>query len=200
MLGKYLFAPPSNPEGFIRQKVVIDYLPDRYGPVAGKAVNVTDLLSFRPNSHWVITYPSSGDQVADAQIPDTFKKFELIRLPIELGGDRPDASAFVAFSKVCVHLECSPNYNPVQTANPEENGYEPGPGYSDHKQFECPCHGSTYRLPDGLAVEGPSSLQTPPTNAVPLLTLSEDFQGYLWIEPPIFDVNHNGKLGYGRYV
>ena len=171
-----------------------------YGTAAGRKVNVGDLATFPPNSHWVITYPSSGDSKADAQVTDTFRKFELIRLPVELGGDKPAASSFVAFSKVCVHFECSPNYNPIQNVNPTENGYESGPGYTTHQNFECPCHGTTYRIPDGLAVDGPASRQPPPTNAVPMLTLSADDQGYLWVEPPIWDVYHNGKLGYGRYV
>jgi ubiquinol-cytochrome c reductase iron-sulfur subunit len=148
----------------------------------------------------VITYPSTGDPQADAALSDTFRKFELIRLPVELGGDKPQASSFVAFSKVCVHLECSPNYNPAQIVNPSENGYEAGPGYGGHQNFECPCHGSIYRIPDGLSVEGPASLQPPPANAVPMLTLSIDERYHLWVEPPVWDVHHNGELGYGRYV
>ena len=199
LLGKYV-AAPNNPISSARQRVVVDYLPEKYPATAGKTVNVNDLVSFPPNSNWVITYPSSGDPAADAQTPDTFRKFELVRLPVELGGGNPTAYSFVAFSKVCVHLECAPNYNPTQNINPQQNGYEPGPGYSGHQLFECPCHGSRYRLPDGLAIDGPSAHQPPPTNAVPMLTLSTDAQGYLWVEPPIFDVDHNGKLGYGRYL
>ncbi len=163
-------------------------------------VNVKDLTLFPPNSAWLITYPSTGDPDADAQITDTFRKFELIRLPIELGGDETASSSFVAFSKVCVHLGCGPNYNPTQIANQKENVYAAGPSYSNHQTYECPCHGSTYRIPDGLSVQGPSAIQPPPTNAMPMLTLSADDQGYLWIEPPIWDVYHNGKLGFGRYV
>jgi len=168
----------------VRQQVYIDNT-SLYGSAAGKPVNVNDLVTFPPDSHWVITYPSSGDHTVDAQNTDTFSKFELIRLPAgELGGDKKDASAFVAFSKVCVHLWCSPNYNPAQ----------------GHEQYECPCHGSIYRVPDGLAIAGPASIQPPPTDAIPVLTLSTDSKGLLYIEPPVWDVYHNGVLGYGRYI
>jgi len=197
-LSRYISTRGAGPS-LARQLVMVDDS-SPYGTAAGRKVNVSDLTTFPPNSHWVITYPSSGDSKVDAQAVDTFRKFELIRLPVELGGDKPAASSFVAFSKLCVHLECSPNYNPTQNVNPTENGYESGPGYTTHQNFECPCHGTTYRIPDGLAVDGPASRQPPPTNAVPMLTLSADDQGYLRVEPPIWDVNHNGKLGYGRYV
>ena len=194
VLSRYIAGP-----SLARQLLMVDDS-SFYGTAAGRKVNVGDLATFPPNSHWVITYPSSGDSKADAQVTDTFRKFELIRLPVELGGDKPAASSFVAFSKICVHLECSPNYNPTQNVNPTENGYESGPGYTTHQKFECPCHGTTYRIPDGLAVDGPASRQPPPTNAVPMLILSADDLGYLRVEPPIWDVYHNGKLGYGRYV
>jgi Rieske Fe-S protein len=198
-LSKYIPALQTGPLAYPRQIVRVDDL-SRFGTAAGMPVKISDLTTFPPNSNWVITYPSTGDPKADAALPDTFRKFELIRLPVELGGDKLEASSFVAFSKVCVHLECSPNYNPSQNVNPSENGYEVRPGYSGHQNFECPCHGSIYRLPDGLSVEGPASLQPPPSNAVPMLTLSVDGQNYLWVEPPVWDVYHNGKLGYGRYV
>ena len=198
VLSRYISTQRAG-SSLTRQVVTVDDS-SFYGTAAGRKVNVGDLATFPPNSHWVITYPSSGDPKADAQVFDTFRKFELIRLPVELGGEKPDASSFVAFSKVCVHFECSPNYNPTQNVNPTENGYESGPGYTTHQNFECPCHGTTYRMPDGLAVEGPASRQPPPTNAVPMLTLTADDRGYLWVEPPNWDVYHNGKLGYGRYV
>jgi rieske iron-sulfur protein len=196
--GEFLSNSVGASRGYARQQVTIDGLPD-YGAAAGRQVNVNDLTTFPPNSHWVITYPSSGDATLDTQTRDTFLKFELIRLPIELGGDAKDATAFVAFSKVCVHLWCSPNYNPTQKSNPNENGYQPNVD-KPHEQYECPCHGSTYQVPDGLAVKGPASIQPPPTNAIPILTLSADSNGNLWVEKPIWDVNDNGVLGYGRYV
>jgi len=192
------------------QKVVIDDL-SKYRAAAGKAVNVNDLSTFPPNSHWVITYPSSGNLTVDAQNPDTFQKYELIRLPSELGGASKKATDFVAFSKVCVHLWCSPNYDPTQTKNPQESGYvPPSPTAATHQQYECPCHGSIYEVPDGKAVQGPASFQPPPTNAIPMLTLQADSSGNLYIVYPNRDptkpfpndqvgsIEANGDLGYGR--
>jgi rieske iron-sulfur protein len=192
---------------YLIQKAVVDDQ-SKYGPAAGKWVNVTDLSTFPPNDHWVVTYPSSGDPTLDAQNPDTFVKWELIRLPTELGGDSKQATDFVAFSKVCVHLWCSPNYNPTQGTNPSENGYQAGA--ETHQKYECPCHGSIYEIPDGLSVAGPASLQAPPTNAIPMLTLQADSSGNLWVFYPNRDPSKNfpndqvdsieadGDIGYGR--
>ncbi len=171
------------------QPVVIDNNPV-YGGAAGATVKVTDLASFPPNSHWVITFPSSGNSTIDFQNPDTFVKFELIRLPAELGGSKEDATAFVAFSKICVHLGCSPNYGGSTAQNPP----------AARQNYECPCHGSIYEVADGLAVQGPASSQPAPTNAIPMLTLTADPDGTLVIQKPIWDVNHNGVLAYGRYI
>jgi ubiquinol-cytochrome c reductase iron-sulfur subunit len=199
--GEFLSASIKGSGSLNRQKVVIDNDPI-YKAAAGKPVNVNDLNTFPPNSRWAITYPTSGDSTLDAQNADTFTKFELIRIPTELGGDKKDASSFVGFSKVCVHLWCSPNYNPQQTTNSKENGYVAPPAGSTHQKYECPCHGSQYRLPDGQAVAGPAALQPAPANAIPILTLSSDSSGQLFIEPPKstkFDnVNSNGVLGLGR--
>jgi len=195
--GTFLSESVSAGKGYVKQQVTVDNLTE-YGAAAGRKVNVNDLTTFPPNSHWVITYPGSGDLTLDTQNRDTFVKYELIRLPSELGGDAKDATAFVAFSKVCVHLWCSPNYKPDQPDNPNENGYVPNK--LKHEQYECPCHGSIYNVPEGKAVDGPASLQAPPTNAIPVLTLSADSNGFLSIEKPVWDVNHNGVLGYGRYV
>lgn len=194
----------------LAQKATVDDLPSKYGSAAGKVVNVNDLTTFPPNSHWVITYPTSGDPTVDADNVDTFQKFELIRLPVSLGGDSKKAIDFVAFSKVCVHLWCSPNYNP-------------SPG---HMQYECPCHGSIYQLPTkdqngnlidgGKAIAGPASLQSFPQNAIPMLTLQADSNGDLWVFYPNADpskttvtngvanivsvdpIEGDGSIGYGR--
>ena len=194
----------------------------KFGAASGQLVNVNDLTTFPPNDHWVITFPSSGDPTIDSQNPDTFVKYELIRLPSELGGDSKKATDFVAYSKVCVHLWCSPNYNPTQTVNPHENGYQtPSANVTTHQQYECPCHGSIYQLPTkdpasqklvdaGKAIAGPASLQPFPANAIPMLTLQADTTGQLWIVYPNHDptkpfgsdgvsaIEGNGELGFGR--
>ncbi|MDV3244253.1 MAG: Rieske 2Fe-2S domain-containing protein [Nitrososphaerales archaeon] len=185
--GEYLSSSVTGTGKNLRQKVVTD-TNKANGAGSGKSVNVNDLTTFPPNSSWLITYPSSGDLTVDSQNPDTFVKWQLIRLPDLLGGGKKDVSAFVAFSKVCVHLWCSPNYNPARRTNPSDETYQ------------CPCHGSIYRIPDGLSIAGPASLQPPPTDVIPILTLSTDSGGFLYVEPPIWDVYHNGVIGYGRYI
>jgi rieske iron-sulfur protein len=187
------------------QTIVLDDNPLENGNASGKTVNVKDLTTFPPNSTWVMTYPSSGNPTTDGQNSNTFVKFALIRLPKELGGANPNASAFVAFSKVCVHLWCSPNYIPEQCSDPSENGYLSGSACATHEQYECPCHGSTYTVgldgkPVGLSTSGPASVQPSPTNAIPLLTLTTDASGNLQVVPPIWDIDHNGVIGYGRTV
>jgi Rieske Fe-S protein len=183
--GQFLSSTLESTGAPKRQKAVVDNNP-QYGAAAGATVNVTDLKTFPPNGSWVVTYPSSGDSTLDAENPDTFVKWMLIRLPTQLKGDEPSAASFVAFSKVCVHLWCSPNYDPTNSTNPANETYQ------------CPCHGSIYEVADGKAIMGPASLQPPPTNAIPMLTLTNDSSGDLYIEVPVFDVDHNGIVGYGR--
>ncbi len=202
--GTYLSASASGKSvRTTNQTIVLDDNKLENGKAAGKTVNVKDLSTFPPNTTWVMTYPSSGDPAIDGQNPNTFVKFALIRLPKELGGANPDASAFVALSKVCVHLWCSPNYNPTQSSDSSENGYLAGA--TVHEQYECPCHGSGYSVglngkPVGLALVGPAAEQPPPTNAMPVLTLTTDGAGNLQVVPPVWDVDHNGVIGYGRNV
>ena len=183
----FLLSSVSSQGAYKRQALLLDYnTPTNHnanGAVQGKQVNVNDLNSFPPNSTWLFTYPSSGDLTVDSQNPDTFQKFGLIRLP---NGNSKSAADFVAFSKVCVHLWCSPNYDPEHTAKGTDETYQ------------CPCHGSIYEVPDGLSIAGPASLQAFPTNAIPMLTLTADPNGDLYVEPPIFDIEHNGIIGYGR--
>lgn len=194
--GTFLSSTASSSSKATRQAVVIDDNPTLWGPAAGKTVNVNDLTTFPPNNHWVVTYPTSGNPTLDAQNPDTFIKFELIRLPAggPVGGDNKAASDFIALSKVCVHLWCSPSYVPA------------------NQNYECPCHGSIYEctgvlpdastksagIPPGKAIHGPASLQPAPTNAIPMLRLTTDPDGALYIEIPVWDVDHNGVIGYGR--
>jgi Rieske Fe-S protein len=195
--GSFLTASVGGSSSLTKnQTLVLDDLPASpplgNGKAAGLKVNVNDLATFPPNSHWLMTYPSSGDSKLDGENQNTFVKFDLIRLPPELGGTNKSASAFVAFSKVCVHLWCSPNYGGPLIDPPPE-----------HRVYECPCHGSLYSVgennsPVGVATKGPAFVQPAPTNAIPLLTLTTDSAGNLQVVPPIWDVEHNGVLGYGR--
>src|SRR5712692_6015228 len=190
--GQFLSSSASGTAALTKPQTVVLDIRSENGNAGGKKVNVNDLATFPPNTRWLITYPSSGDPTRDGQNPDSFVKWELIRLPTELGGTNKSASDFVAFSKVCVHLWCSPNYGAGLPNPPPE-----------HRVYECPCHGSLYSVgankqPVGVAVFGPAQVQPPPTNAIPLLTLTTDSAGNLQVVPPIWDVEHNGVLGYGR--
>jgi len=40
----------------------------------------------------------------------------------------------------------------------------------------------------------------PPSNTLPKLNFELDADGFLWILPPIWGVNDNGVIGYGRFV
>jgi hypothetical protein len=43
-------------------------------------------------------------------------------------------------------------------------------------------------------------VQPAPTNAIPLLTLATDPAGNLQVVPPVWDVDQNGVLGFGRVL
>ncbi len=140
-----------------------------------------NISTFPKNHAEVITYPSTGDLALDQE---AFRKWNLIRLPDELGGDATDVSAFRAYSMVCLHLWCLWKYWP-------EQGRQRG---------ECPCHASTYDPLTGAATGGPAANQASPSNILPKLDLESDSEGFLWIVPPTWGVNENGVVGYGRFV
>jgi Rieske Fe-S protein len=137
--------------------------------------------TFKANSAEVITYPSTGDPALDTE---SFRKWQFIRLPEELGGAKNDVSSFRAYSMICLHLWCLWKYWP-----------EP-----DRMRGECPCHGSMYDPTTGTAFAGPASLQAAPSNTLPQLNFELDTDGFLWVSPPTWGVNDNGVIGYGRFV
>ena len=140
-----------------------------------------NVKTFPLNHSEVITYPSTGDPALDAE---AFRKWQFIRLPQELGGDKQDVSSFRAYSMVCLHLWCLWKYWP-------EEG---------RKRGECPCHGSMYNPTTGTAFAGPASLQASPSNTLAQLNFETDADGFLWVLPPTWGVNANGVIGYGRFV
>jgi rieske iron-sulfur protein len=142
---------------------------------------VANVKTFEVNHSEVIIYPKSDDPVLNNE---SFRTWQLIRLPPELGGDKNDASAFRAYSMVCLHLWCLWKYWPQE----------------GRKRGECPCHGSMYDPLTGQAFAGPASLQGPPSNVLPKLDLEADSNGDIMILPPTWDPNANGVVGYGRYL
>lgn len=69
----------------------------------------------------------------------------------------------VAFNVTCVHLRC--------LVNP---GYAGNPGSGEFR-LQCPCHGSQYRLIDGIPVAGPA--YDLGLNPLPEVQLSVDANG-----------------------
>lgn len=165
--GKFLPNPKTN-EG---QKVKAE-LAD------GTVVNVN---TFPVNHSEVVIYPKTEDTALNKE---SFRTWQMIRLPVELGGDKKDASAFRAYSMVCLHLWCLWKYWPQE----------------GRKRGECPCHGSMYDPNTGQAFAGPASLQGPPSNVLPYLGLEAESNGDIMILPPTWDPNANGVVGYGRYL
>ena len=160
-----------NPSSVVLERVPVE-LPD------GLQARID---TFPVNHAEVITYPKTGDAVLDEE---AFRKWQFIRLPAELGGEKNDASAFRVYSMVCLHLWCLWKYWPDE----------------GRKRGECPCHGSMYDPLTGQAFDGPASVQAPPSNVLPSLSLEADSDGTLWIAPPTWGVNKNGVVGFGRYL
>ena len=92
---------------------------------------------------------------------------------------------FVAYNTTCVHLRCLVN-----------------PGYTSEYRLLCPCHGSQYRLVDGVPVAGPAfDLGLLP---LPQIKLTLDSTGTKLVAVP-FGKNPdgspmllNGEPGIGR--
>lgn len=163
------FLPNPKESSGERAKVM---LPD------GSQANVK---TFKVNYSEAVIYPKTNDPVLNEE---AFRTWQFIRLPVELGGDKNDSSAFRMYSMVCLHLWCLWKYWP-------EDG---------RKRGECPCHGSMYDPMTGMAFAGPASLQAPPSNVLPMLDLEVDDKGDVWIKPPNWSPSANGVVGYGRYL
>ena len=167
------FAPNPQNDNLQKAKVI---LPD------GSHANVN---TFPVNYADVVTYPKTDDRVLDEE---AFRKWQFIRLPAELGGERKDTSAFRLYSMVCLHLWCLWKYFPTtDPAKPLNRG-------------QCPCHASTYDPVTGIATGGPAAKQSAPSNVLAKLDLEADANGFLYILPPTWGVNDNGVVGYGRFI
>jgi rieske iron-sulfur protein len=93
--GKFL----PNPQEDISEKAKAE-LPD------GAQANVK---TFPVNSSQVVIYPKTKDEVLNKE---SFRTWQFIRLPEELGGSKEDVSAFRMYSMVCLHLWCLWKYFP----------------------------------------------------------------------------------------
>ena len=163
------YMPNPQVDNLQKAKVV---LPD------GTQANIN---TFPVNHAEVITYPSTDDSVLDEE---AFRKWNIIRLPEELGGIKNEVSSFRVYSMICLHLWCLWKYWPDEGM----------------KRGQCPCHASTYDPTTGIAISGPAAVQAPPSNTLPKLDLETDSDGFLYVIPPTWGVNENGVVGYGRLV
>ncbi len=93
------FMPNPQNDNLQRAKVI---LPD------GTHANVN---TFPKNYAEVVTYPNTDDVVLNEE---AFRKWNLIRLPVELGGNVNDVSAFRLYSVICLHLWCVWKYWPEE--------------------------------------------------------------------------------------
>ena len=126
-----------------------DYHPFKY-------VKISD---FSPNSTVLFSYPYTGNQSNDLS-----HRWNLIRLPKEMGGNKNDISSFRAYSMYDIHIGCAVFYK------------------SNDEKLEEPCHGDTFEPVNGIAVTGFAVLNK--YNALPNLNLGVDDQGYIYVKQP----------------
>src|SRR5437016_9223659 len=138
---------------------IIDWttLDNRYKDVKGKAGE------FQP-----INYSEFFYYPYDSSVSPYYKNV-IARLPDPLVNLNPSSSSnpilnhVAAFNVTCVHLRC--------LVNP---GYAGNPGSGEFR-LQCPCHGSQYRLTDGVPVAGPA--YDLGLNPLPEVQLSVDANG-----------------------
>lgn len=141
-----------------------------------KYVKINDL---DPNSSVIFVYPYTGNKTLDE---NAHNLWVLIRLPTHNGTNNYDISSFRAYSIVDIQLNCIIKYWP------------------NHQWLEDPCHGSMYEPVYGIPFAGPAMNYQFKNNALPQLDLGLDNEGYIYVKPPIFDIDKNGVVGYGRKV
>ena len=112
----------------------VDELEDNYH----KVLNTDDV--FKPAKYSSIFYWPYKESVSP------YYKNVVVRIPsdqIDLRSETDKSVIlphFAAFNTTCVHLRCLVN-----------------PGFGDNEyRLQCPCHGSQYRLTDGVPVKGPA--------------------------------------------
>src|SRR5437667_944563 len=138
---------------------IVDWttLDNRYKDVKGKAGE------FQPMNYSEFFYYPYDSSVSP------YYKNVIARLPDPLVNPNPAYSSdpilkhVVAFNVTCVHLRC--------LVNP---GYAGNPGSGEFR-LQCPCHGSQYRLTDGVPVAGPA--YDLGLNPLPEVQLSVDANG-----------------------
>lgn len=144
-------------------------------------ISLDEISFMEPSSMEFFYYPHPED----TENRDVFQLFILIRLPEHLGGAVNDVSAFRAYSAVSISTDhCVTKYWP-----------EPG-----RQRIEDPCWGTVYRAIDGLIIQNTDPVMITSPMALPYLDLSIDENGSLYIESPVWTVEKNGVIGFGRSI
>jgi hypothetical protein len=139
-----------------------------------KYVKINDLT---PNSSIIFPYPYTGNATIDIS---AYHRWELIRLPKDLGGDKDDISSFRAYSMIDITHQCLTVYR------------------QNIERLEEPCNNDEYEPVNGIAIVGIATYQK--YNALPNLDLGVDDQGYIYVKQPVFEYQKNGLIGAGRDV
>lgn len=119
---------------------------------------------------------------------EAYSRYNLIRLPEQLGGKQDAISSFRAYSAVAISNSCITRY-----------------WGDDRERIEDPCHGDIFRPWDGLAIAGPAAagvshgiVDRAETAALANLDLALDKEGYIVAFKP--DLAANGVVGAGRNI
>lgn len=176
ILVSVLFSQQTIP--ITREKIYVDFVPREFG---GKNLNdyirISDMI---PNSMAWFYYPDSKN----IQNRDAYQKFLLIRLPEDLGGNKNDTSAFRAYSALSINAHCLSKYWPQE----------------GRKRIEDPCGGDMILPLDGILGVNSNPVNSGILVAQPYLKLSSDSQGFLYVEPPVWQMDKNGVVGIGRKI
>ncbi len=138
----------------------------------------------KPSEFQPINYSEFFYYPYDSSVSPYYKNV-IARLPDPLVNPDPAYSSdpilkhVVAFNVTCVHLRCL--VNPGYAGNPPSGEF----------RLQCPCHGSQYRLTDGVPVAGPA--YDLGLNPLPKVQLSVDASGKISAVGKL-----NGEPGIGR--
>ncbi|MCE9651492.1 MAG: hypothetical protein K8Q89_00270 [Nitrosarchaeum sp.] len=141
------------------------------------SVDTSLIRTMKPNSMEWFYYPNTKNH----KKADAYQTFLLIRLPVWMGGDANDSTAFRAYSAKSLDDSCLVKYW----------------GEYGRQRIENPCQGAMYRVIDGAMTFGATHRSTAMT-ALPHLDLSSDENGFLYVMPPKWEKTENGVVGYGR--
>ncbi len=118
---------------------------------------------------------------------------------LQRGQTSPDGSQWVAYNRTCIHLRCLVPYVRADDDRCYQNG-QPAPDTAACKAvtvprgtLHCPCHGSVYRVLDGVPIAGPAHNDPALGRPIPKVVIEgPDSNG------DIFATGIVGQIGYGR--